>query len=172
HAPLLEIIERVNVNNEYKAYLKAVVHRHERNYKRAYQYIANDNNVNIIDFKVRLLYDLKNFKEIVILSKQGHDVLANLNDSQQRTLIKYLVSRNNFEDAESILKNASNINESLYEDFESAKSDIFYKYNWNQYKNNILELTDIEYDDIAEYKSHIDEKKDEMQNEIGRESYR
>src|SRR5699024_5622445 len=48
HAPLLEIIERVNVNNEYKAYLKAVVHRHERNYKRAYQYIANDNNVNII----------------------------------------------------------------------------------------------------------------------------
>lgn len=164
HAPLLEIIERVNVNNEYKAYLKAVVHRHERNYKKAYQYIANDNNVNIIDFKVRLLYDLKDFKEIVELSKQGHDVLTNLNESQQRTLIKYLVSRNNFADAESILRNASDINESLYEDFESAKSDIFYKYNWNQYKNNILELTDIEYDDISEYKSHIDEKKDEMQN--------
>src|SRR5699024_12475923 len=59
HAPLLEIIERVNVNNEYKAYLKAVVHRHERNYKKAYHYIANDNNMNIINFKVRLLYELK-----------------------------------------------------------------------------------------------------------------
>src|SRR5699024_1116663 len=62
HAPLLEIIERVNVNHEHKAYLKAVVHRHERNYKKAYQYIATDNNVTIIDFKVRLLYDLKDFK--------------------------------------------------------------------------------------------------------------
>src|SRR5699024_6823052 len=109
-APLLEIIERVNVNNEYKAYLKAVVHRHERNYKKAYQYIANDNNMNIINFKVRLLYDLKDFKGIVSLSKQGNDVLQNLNDSQQRTVLKYLVSRNNFEDAESLLKNAANAN--------------------------------------------------------------
>src|SRR5699024_10179221 len=151
-------------NNEYKAYLKAVVHRHERNYKKAYQYIANDNNMNIINFKVRLLYDLKDFKGIVSLSKQGNDVLQNLNDSQQRTVLKYLVSRNNFEDAESLLKNAANANESLYEDFESAKSDIFYKYNWNQYKNNVLELTDTDYNDISEYKSHIDERKDQMQN--------
>src|SRR5699024_1157285 len=164
HAPILEIIERSNVNNQYQAYLMAMVHRHERNYKRAYQYIANDNNPEILNLKVRQMYDLKDYKGLVALSKHGNDVQRNLNDSQQRTLVKYLASRNNFADAESLLKNASDINESLYEDFEAAKSDIFYKYNWNQYKNNILELPDSENDDITGYKTHIDDKTDQLQS--------
>src|SRR5699024_4717478 len=131
HAPILEIIERSNVNYQYQAYLMAMVHRHERNYKRAYQYIANENNPGILNLKVRLMYDLKDFKGLVALSKHDNDVLMNLNISQQRTLVKYLVSRNNFADAETLQENASVINESLYEDFEATKSDIFYKYNWN-----------------------------------------
>ena len=88
HAPVLEIIERSNVSNQYQAYLKAIVHRHERNYKRAYQYIANDNNPDILNLKVRLLYDMKKFKDIVSLSNQGNDVLKDLNENQQQTLIK------------------------------------------------------------------------------------
>src|SRR5699024_3543632 len=135
---VLEIIERTNVNNQYQAYLKAMVHRHERNYKKAYRYIANDNNLDILNLKVRLLYDLKNFKELVALSKQDNDVLQNLNDSQQRTLVKYLVSINNFEDAEYLFKNSAVRNEKLIEDNEAAKDDVFYKYNWRQYKNKVL----------------------------------
>src|SRR5699024_6644881 len=140
HASVLEIIERSNVNNQYQAYLKAVVHRHERNYKRAYQYIANDNNPDVLNLKVRLLYDLKRFKDIVSLSNQGNDVLENLNENQQRTLIKYLISRNNFEDAESLFKHSSVRNDALIEDLKTAKDDIFYKYNWGQYKDKILDL--------------------------------
>src|SRR5699024_7414332 len=163
HAPVLEIIERSNLNNQYQAYLKATVHRHERNYKKAYQYIANDNNPDILNLKVRLMYDLKDFKSIVALSKQGYDILQNLIDSQQRTLVKYLISRNNFEDAGYLLKNSSVRNEALYEDFEAAKDDIFYKYNWRQYKDKILELDETEFTDIKDYKTHIDNQNYQMQ---------
>src|SRR5690625_3771302 len=142
HAPLLEMIDRSNVNNQYQAFLKAVVHRHERNYKRAYQYIANDDNENMLNLKVRLLYDLKNFRGLVALSKAGHDILPHLNAKQQRTLVKYLVSANNFEDAERLFENSKVENEELFNDLEAAKDDIFYKYNWRQYKARILELED------------------------------
>src|SRR5699024_3606323 len=163
HAPVLEIIERSNVNNQYQAYLKALVHRHERNYKRAYQYIANDSNPELLNLKVRLLYDLKNFKDIVALSKQGNDILKNLNENQQRTLIKYLVSRNNFEDAETLFKNTSVRNDVLYADLEAAKDDIFYKYNWRQYRDKILDLSGEDCKDIKEYKTYIDNQNDQMQ---------
>lgn len=163
HAPVLEIIERNNVNNQYQAYLKAMVHRHERNYKRAYRYIANDNNPETMNLKVRLLYDLKNFKDIVVLSKQGNDILKILNENQQRTLIKYLVSRNNFEDAETLFKNTSVRNDALYADLEAAKDDIFYKYNWRQYRDKILDLNDEGFTDLKEYKMYIDNQNDQMQ---------
>ena len=163
HAPVLEIIERSNVNNQYQAYLKAMVHRHERNYKKAYQYIAHDNNPAILNLKARLMYDLKDFKGLVTLSKQGNDILQNLNDSQQRTLVKYLILRNNFEDAGYLFKNSSVRNEALFEDFEAAKDDIFYKYNWRQYKDKILELDETEFTDIKDYKAHIDNQNEQMQ---------
>lgn len=162
HAPILEIIERSNVNNQYQAYLKAMVHRHERNYKKAYRYIANDNNPDILNLKVRLLYNLKNFKNIVALSEQGNDVLKHLTESQQRTLVKYLASRNNFEDAEALFKNSSVKNDALFEDLEAAKDDIFYKYNWRQYKDKILDLNE-EFTDIKEYKAYIDDQNEQMQ---------
>jgi len=162
HAPILEIIERSNVNNQYQAYLKAMVHRHERNYKKAYRYIANDNNPDILNLKVRLLYNLKNFKSIVALSEQGNDVLKHLADNQQRTLVKYLASRNNFEDAEALFKNSEVKNDELFEDLEAAKDDIFYKYNWRQYKDKILDLNE-EYTDIKEYKTYIDDQNEQMQ---------
>ncbi|WP_176754132.1 glycosyltransferase family 4 protein [Lacicoccus qingdaonensis] len=114
--------------------------------------------------KVRLLYDLKDFKSIITLSKYGNDVLENLNDRQQRTLIKYLVSRNNFEDAEYLFKNFQINNEALYEDLEAAKDDVFYKYNWRQYKDKILELGGTEYTNIKEYKTYIDNQNGQMQS--------
>ena len=163
HAPILEIIERCNVNNQYQAYLKAMVHRHERNYKKAYRYIANDNNPDILNLKVRLLYNLKNFKSIVALSEQGNDVLKHLTDNQQRTLVKYLASRNNFEDAEALFRNSEVQNDALFEDLEAAKDDIFYKYNWRQYKEKILDLNE-EHTDINEYKTYIDDQNEQMQS--------
>ena len=162
HAPILEIIERSNVNNQYQAYLKALVHRHERNYKKAYRYIANDNNPDILNLKVSLLYNLKNFKDIVALSEQGNDVLTHLTDNQQRTLVKYLASRNDFEDAEALFKNSSVRNDALFEDLEAAKDDIFYKYNWRQYKDKILDL-DGDFTDIKEYKTYIDNQSEQVQ---------
>ena len=163
HAPVLEIIERSNVSNQYQAYLKAMVHRHERNYKRAYQYIANDNNPGILNLKVRLLYDMKKFKDIVSLSNQGNDVLKDLNENQQQTLIKYLISRNNFEDAESLFKHSSVKNDALIENLETAKNDIFYKYNWKQYKDKILDLHKEDFTDIKKYKTYIDNQSEQMQ---------
>src|SRR5699024_2412757 len=108
-------------------------------------------------------YDLKNFKELVALSKQDNDVLQNLNDSQQRTLVKYLVSRNNFEDAEYLFKNSAVRNEKLFEDLEAAKDDVFYKYNWRQYKDNVLNLDEAGFTDIKKYKTYIDNQNEQMQ---------
>lgn len=166
HAALLEMIERVNVNNEYKAYLKALVHRHEKNYKRAYELIENDNNPEIIGFKVRLLYDLKRMKEIVEVSQKGHDVLENLTEKQQQTVLKYFLSQNMFESADRLLKESKKASENLREVYEDAKNNVFYRYTWRQYKARILELNDFETEDLTEYQSYIDEQSKEMQ-ELG-----
>ncbi|MFD2830025.1 glycosyltransferase [Corticicoccus populi] len=163
HAALFEIIERVNVDNEYKAYLKALVHRHEKNYKRAYELIENDNNPEILGFKVRLLYDLKRMKDIVDVSRQGHDVLKDLTDKQQQTILKYFLTQNMFEEADRILKESQAANENLYNAYEDAKNNIFYKYTWTQYKTRVLELDDFETDNLIHYKTYIDEQSEQMQ---------
>src|SRR5699024_6539578 len=155
--------ERNNSSNKYQAYLKSMIHKHKRNYKRAYQYIANDNNPGILNLKVRLLYDMKKFKDIVSLSNQGNDVLKDLNENQQQTLIKYFISRNNFEDAESLFKHSSVKNDALIENLETAKNDIYYKYNWKQYKDKILDLHKKDFTDIKKYKTYIDNQSEQMQ---------
>src|SRR5699024_2946119 len=53
-------------------------------------------------------------------------------------------------------------NDELFEDVEAAKDDIFYKYNWRQYKDKILDLNE-EYTDIKEYKTYIDDQNEQMQ---------
>lgn len=163
HTALLEMIERINVPNSYKAYLKAVVHRHEKNYKRAYELIKNDNDPAVMSFKVRLLYDLKRMKEIVAVSKEGHDVLKDLTERQQKTILKYFLSQNMFDEVDRLLETSQVAGENLHHAYEDAKNDIFYKYTWTQYKSRILELDDFKTDNLIHYKTYIDEQNTEMQ---------
>ncbi len=141
HVGLIELLNSLKLDDNYIKYLKAIVYRHEKNYLRAFQLIKDIDHAGLHFLKVRLLYELKDMYELIQLSKSNVDILKHLTPLQQQTLLRYLVARNLFDEAEYMIHSTEIVNESLSQTFEEAKGDIFYRYTWTSFRANILEVT-------------------------------
>lgn len=138
HVGLIELLDNIHLNENYIDLLKAIVYRHEKNYLKAYQLIKDSEHPGTHFLKVRLLYELKDMYNLIKLSKSNVDVLLHLTDQQQQTLLRYLVARNLFDEAEYIIHSTEVVNEELSQTFEDAKGDVYYRYTWTSYRANIL----------------------------------
>src|SRR5699024_3614602 len=156
HSMLLQQINNMNLNSDYKMFLNALIYRHEKKYMEAYRLIENIENKNVLNLKVKLLYDLKLLEPIISLSNKNIDVLKYLETDQQFNLISYLVSRNLYDEAEQMIQITDQNKDFLIEQFEEDKSDIYYKYNWKQYVRNFLGLKDTDDIDLQDIKPKID----------------
>lgn len=156
HSMLLHQINNMNLHSDYKMFLSALIYRHEKKYTEAYRLIENIENPDVLNLKVKLLYDLKLLEPIIGLSNKNIDVLKYLETDQQFNLISYLVSRNLYDEAEQLIQITEQDKDLLIEQFEDDKSDIYYKYSWRQYALNFLGLKDINKVDLQEIKSKID----------------
>lgn len=156
HTMLLHQINNMNLDSDYKMFLNALIYKHEKKYVKAYNMIENIENPEVLNLKIKLLYDLKLLEHIISLSNKDVDVLKYLKTDQQFNLISYLVSRNLYDEAEQLIQITDQEKDLLIEQFEEDKSDVYYKYTWRQYASNFLGL-DISNDvDLLETKSRID----------------
>lgn len=156
HTMLLHQINNMNLDSDYKMFLNSLVHRHEKKYIEAYRIIENIAHPEILNLKIKLLYDLKMLGPIISLSNKNIDILKYLETDQQFNLISYLVSRNLYDEAEQLIQITDQEKDLLIEQFEEDKSDIYYKYTWRQYASNFLGLKDINNADLVEVRQKID----------------
>lgn len=138
HVGIIELLDNIKLDDNYLNFLKAIVLRHEKNYLKAYQLIKDIEHPGTHFLKVRLLYELKDMYNLIQLSKSNVDVLLHLTEQQQQTLLRYLVARNLFDEAEYIIHSTEVVNEELNQSFEDAKGDVYYRYTWTSYRSNIL----------------------------------
>lgn len=157
HSMLLYQINNMNLDGDYKLFLNALIHRHEKKYVEAYKMIENIENKNVLPLKVRLLYDLKLLGPIISMSNKNIDILKYLQTDQQFNLIGYLVSRNFYDEAEQLIQITDIEKDHLIEQFEEDKSDVYYKYTWRQYASNFLGLNDLSDVDLLNIKERIDD---------------
>src|SRR5699024_6846901 len=50
HLTFLDLIDRMRLDNDYEAYLKALILRHEKNYRRSLEMIENDRSKALVPF--------------------------------------------------------------------------------------------------------------------------
>ena len=65
----------MRLQNDYEAYLKALILRHKRTIK-VLEMIENYRNKALVPFKTKLYYNLKRFDDISNLANSGYDVLG------------------------------------------------------------------------------------------------
>ena len=141
HVGLIELLNSLKLEDNYLKYLKAIVYRHEKNYSKAYELVHDIDHAGLHFLKVRLLYELKDMHGLIQLSKSRIDILKYLTPLQQQTLLRYLVARNLFDEAEYMIHTTEVVHDSLSQMFEEAKGDIYYRYTWTSYRANILDVT-------------------------------
>ncbi|WP_411843702.1 glycosyltransferase family 4 protein [Salinicoccus sp. HZC-1] len=156
HSMLLHQINNMNLNSDYKMFLNALIYRHEKKYVEAYRMIENIENQDVLNLKIKLLYDLKMLEPIISLSNKNIDILKYLKTDQQSNLVSYLVSRNLYDEAEQLIQITDQDKDLLIEQFEEDKSDIYYKYSWRQYALNFLGIKDTVDVNLMEIKEKID----------------
>ena len=54
----------MRLDNDYEAYLKALILRHEKNYRGSLEMIENDRSKALVPFKTKLYYNLKRFDDV------------------------------------------------------------------------------------------------------------
>ena len=80
HLTLMDMIDNMRLQNNYEAYLKALILRHEKNYKGSLDMVANDRNKALVPFKTKLYYNLKRYDDVVHIADSGYDVLGELTE--------------------------------------------------------------------------------------------
>lgn len=164
HVPLMELVSSLNLDGDYKAYVSAIVLKHEKNFKAAYRLIENINNKGILEFRTKLLYDMKEISGLASLANKGEDVLLHLSDEQKANLIGYLTSRNMYDVAEEMIQSTKVEKDFLIQQLESDKENVFLKYNWNSYKENILGISEKNEHKVDGFIDKIDDQNNQMRD--------
>lgn len=163
HLTVIDLIDNMRLQNDYEAYLKALVLRHEKNYKGSLEMIANDRNKALIPFKTKLYYNLKQFDDIVQVANSGYDVFGDLSVEQQEILLRNLLKRNEYQLIEKMIESTNKNKEGLEELYFQEKDDLFYQYSWSNYRENILEGVDRE-STLEEIKEAVENTDDNLKD--------
>ena len=142
HLTVLDLVDNMRLQNDYEAYLKALILRHEKNYKGSLEMIANDRNKALVPFKTKLYYNLKRFDDITQIANSGYDVLSELSADQQEILLRNLLKENEYQLIEKMIEKTGKNKSGLEELYHQEKDDLFYQYSWSNYRENILENVD------------------------------
>ncbi|TVT28875.1 glycosyltransferase [Salinicoccus cyprini] len=164
HTTLTDYLSNLNIEENYKSYLKAIVLKHEKNYKEASSLIAKIDDSKIINFKTRLLYDRKAISSLVALSNKGEDVLAQLTAEQQVNLVSYLTSRNMYDTVEQMIQQSEADKEYLIQQLEADRENVYLKYSWNSYVEKVLEIHSHIPLSVKTYRNKIDAQDSQMRN--------
>lgn len=165
HLTVIDLIDNMRLQNDYEAYLKALILRHEKNYKGSLEMIENDRNKALVPFKTKLYYNLKRFDDISNLANSGYDVMGELSTDQQEILLRNLLKGNEYQLIEKMIEKTGKNKSQLEELYLQEKDDLFYQYSWSNYRENILEGVDRN-STLEELKSAI-EKTDENMKDLG-----
>ena len=138
HLTVLDLVDNMRLQNDYEAYLKALILRHEKNYKGSLEMIANDRNKALVPFKTKLYYNLKRFDDITQIANSGYDVLGELSSDQQEILLRNLLKENEYQLIEKMIEKTGKNKSGLEELYHQEKDDLFYQYSWSNYRENIL----------------------------------
>ncbi|WP_166626533.1 glycosyltransferase family 4 protein [Jeotgalicoccus sp. S0W5] len=142
HLTLLDLIDRMRLANDYEAYLKALILRHEKDYKGSLEMVENDRNKALVPFKTKLYYNLKRFDDVEDIAESGHDVLGDLTKDQQEVLVRNFLKSNQYDTIERMINRMSRNKQRLVELYNEEKDDLFYQYSWTNYRQNVLEIDD------------------------------
>ncbi|MBF0752634.1 glycosyltransferase [Jeotgalicoccus nanhaiensis] len=165
HLTLMDLIDHMRLQNDYEAYLKALILRHEKNYKGSLEMVANDRNKALVPFKTKLYYNLKRFDEIEKIASAGYDVLGKLSADQQEILVRNLLKNNKYQLIEKMIDVTEKNKTDLEELYHQEKDDLFYQYSWSNYRENILEGVDTD-SPLEAIKAAIDQT-DENMHDLG-----
>ena len=163
HLTLMDLIDNMRLQNDYEAYLKALILRHEKNYKGSLEMVANDRNKALVPFKTKLYYNLKRYDDVVHIADSGHDVLAELTEEQRLVIVRNLMKDNQYETIEKMIERTSKNKMQLEELYHQEKDDLYYQYSWSQYRTMILEDIDSNAP-FSEIKAAIDATDDNMRD--------
>ncbi|WP_271402331.1 glycosyltransferase family 4 protein [Salinicoccus roseus] len=164
HGTLLELIEGMGISDKYKSYLKATVYKHEKNYKESRRLIRSMDDAEIIKFKTKLLYDMKDISALGELSNKGADILKQLNMEQRMNLISYLTARNMYDLGEQMLQQTDVEKDHLIEQLKADRENVYLKYSLGLYRRDVLGLSadhTLAMDDVKEL---IDMQDHQMKN--------
>lgn len=165
HLTVIDLVDNMRLQNDYEAYLKALILRHEKNYKGSLEMIANDRNRALVPFKTKLYYNLKRFDDITQIANSGYDVLGELSSDQQEILLRNLLKENQYQLIEKMIEKTAKNKSGLEELYHQEKDDLFYQYSWSNYRENILECVDRN-STLEEIKTAI-ENTDENMKDLG-----
>ena len=163
HLTLLDLIDRMRLDNDYEAYLKALILRHEKNYRGSLEMIENDRSKALVPFKTKLYYNLKRFDDVKSIAHSGHDVLGELSDDQQETLVRHLLKQNQYQTIEHMIEQKHGDKKHLEEMYNREKDDLYYQYSWSSYRVNILGIEDAD-TDLKLILDEINKQEDNMKN--------
>ena len=163
HLTLMDLIDHMRLQNDYEAYLKALILRHEKNYKGSLEMVANDRNKALVPFKTKLYYNLKRYEDVVNIADSGYDVLGELTEEQQIVLVRNLIKENYYETIEKMISQTGKNKMQLEELYHHEKDDLYYKYSWSQYRTTVLDDIDPNAP-FAEIKEKIDQTDENMRN--------
>ena len=165
HLTVIDLIDNMRLQNDYEAYLKALVLRHEKNYRESLEMIANDRNKALIPFKTKLYYNLKQFDDITQIAYSGYDVFGELSTDQQEILLRNLLKANEYQLIEKMIESTKKNKADLEELYLQEKDDLYYQYSWSNYRENILEGVNRD-SSLEEIKAAV-EKTDENMKDLG-----
>ena len=165
HLTVIDLIDNMRLQNDYEAYLKALVLRHEKNYRGSLEMIANDRNKALIPFKTKLYYNLKQFDDITQIANSGYDVFGELSTDQQEILLRNLLKANEYQLIEKMIESTKKNKSNLEELYLQEKDDLFYQYSWSNYRENILD--DVDRDSSLEEIKEAIENTDENMKDLG-----
>lgn len=163
HLTLMDMIDNMRLQNNYEAYLKALILRHEKNYKGSLDMVVNDRNKALVPFKTKLYYNLKRYDDVVHIADSGYDVLGELTEEQQVVLVRNLMKDNHYETIEKMIDQTEKNKNQLLNMYHQEKDDLYYQYSWSQYR--VMILNDIDpnapFEDI---KRAIDDTEESMRD--------
>src|SRR5699024_8630602 len=163
HLTLMDMIDNMRLQNNYEAYLKALILRHEKNYKGSLDMVVNDRNKALVPFKTKLYYNLKRYDDVVHIADSGYDVLGELTEEQQVVLVRNLMKDNHYETIEKMIDQTEKNKNQLLDMYHQEKDDLYYQYSWSQYR--VMILNDIDpnapFEDI---KRAIDDTEESMRD--------
>lgn len=163
HLTLIDLIDNMRLQNDYEAYLKALILRHEKNYKGSLEMVANDRNKALVPFKTKLYYNLKRFDEVVHIAGTGHDVLGELTEEQKLVLVRNLIKDNQYETIERMIAQTDENKAQLEELYHQEKDDLYYQYSWSKYRTTLLDGVDAD-SSFKNIKEAIDQKDKNMRD--------